>query len=168
MAVYHVLATKFTLFQLKAADDVLGELLYKNWYSVKATIQLLQQPAIQIAPKGFWSTRIEFRQQEKLWASCKMSWDTSIDIHTFFGASEQVIQFEAKGIFKNSYELRDQQGQLLMTLLPDFSWTKIKYEYHIHTEPLFDTYEQQPMLLLMMVHCANYYMAMMASSATAV
>ncbi|TGE06592.1 hypothetical protein [Hymenobacter fodinae] len=166
MPEYLVKANGTREFHLLAADTQVGVLHYPEWYTLKADVQLANGSAYQVEPRGFWGTTLELKDQQTVLLSFKMNWSGDIIIKSKLDASAKVLVFKSKSVLKHTYVLHDKEGRELLTIQPDFQWSKLNYNYTITTTPDFEQVESQALLLLMAVHCANYFMTMLATVTT--
>jgi hypothetical protein len=56
-----------------------------------------------------------------------------------------------------------QEGIELLVMKPHFKWNKMNYEYAITSSDDFESFSNKKVLLMTSLHCANYYVSMMAS-----
>jgi len=97
-----------------------------------------------------------------------MNWNGSVIIDAKLGDVESHYIFRNKGILKSGYVLLDSEEEVLAVIQPDFKWSAFNFDYDITTSEVFDGFEHtvkghDALLLLTIVHCANYYMAMMTT-----
>jgi hypothetical protein len=91
-----------------------------------------------------------------------MNWNGEIVIQTYFDGVKDGFLFKHRGIFKDSFVLTDQQGTELFVMKPHLKWSTLNYEYQIITSESFEVLSNKEILLLNSLHCANYYMSMIA------
>jgi len=160
MAEYKISADGARHFILTEGDRALGELTYEKWFSFEAAILLTDTAQFHIKPKGFWGTTIELQQEGVTLLHFNMGWNGNIIIQTIFNKQQQDFVFGQKSFFKNLYTLTDSQNQELLVIQPDFKWKELNYDYTIFATDSFEASAFKEVLLLLTVHCANYYMAM--------
>jgi hypothetical protein len=167
MTEYHVTAADTHCFRLSAGPQLVGELTYPSWFSFEATLTLSTDPTpFAVQPKGFWGTTIELRQHETTLLRFKMGWNGNIILQsTFAGLAPQDFVFRQQGFFKSHYLLTDAEGQELLVVRPDFKWNKFTYEFALTATPALEAHPYKDVLLLLAVHCANYYITMMSAAA---
>ena len=163
MKAYKVKSEDARYFSLLKDGMEIGRLNYEKWFSFKAELTLGQTETYQVEPQGFWGTTIELKQNEKILLDFKMNWNGSIIINTRFDDTERDFVFKQKGVLKSIYVLLDADGQELLAIEPDFKWSKFNYDYDITTTDEFDDFRFNELLILVAIHAANYYMAMMAA-----
>jgi hypothetical protein len=161
MADYTVASNNTQHFSLRAGGRVLGELTYKSWFSFESTITLTDHSQFAIKPKGFWGTTIELRQGDATLLHFTMGWNGNIVIRATFPDHPQDLVFKQKNFLKNLYALTDSQQQELLVIQPDFKWKTFTYDYSISTAEVVEALAFKEILLLVTIHCANYYQAMM-------
>lgn len=164
MAQYQATVNDKRVFQLRSNDVIAGELHYTEWYTFKAATTLADGSAFQIVPKGFWGTTIEVKDQENVLFTLKMNWDGNIVIKSRLNTDGQDFVVKSQGVFKQSFVLQDRQGLELLAVKPEYTWNKIMPEYHISTTETFELLNSKHLLLLLTVHCINYYMTMVVST----
>ncbi|UPL47890.1 hypothetical protein [Hymenobacter sublimis] len=167
MAAYRILANGTRDFELLAADGTaLGALHYSEWFSFKAVATLADGSAFQLEPKGFWGTTIELKDHDKVLLNFKMNWDGNIILKSKLNDSSHAFVFKTKSMLKSEYVLRGRNEQELLVVKPDFEWSKFNYNYTFTTTEEFEASDSKALLLLTVLHCANYYMTMMSSAVT--
>lgn len=157
---YQAISTNSLYFEISNKEQVIGQLIYKNWFKFNAEINILNSK-YQIEPKGFWGTTVEVKDGENVILKFTMNWDGNILLQTYFNKIEKDYIFKHSGFFKESFILTDQKNNELLVMKPKFKWNSLKYEYEITTSVIFETFEEKDILLLNSLHCANYFMAMM-------
>lgn len=164
MADYTILANGTRDFQLLQADKTLGALHYTEWFSFKAVIALANGSTFQIAPRGFWGTTIEVKDQEAVLLNFKMNWGGTILIK--LKATSKAYVFNLKSLLKNTYVLQDKDERELLLVQPSFKWNTLNCNYTLTSTDEFESLDYKELLLLTTVHCANYSMAMAAGATT--
>lgn len=164
MPEYNVLATGSKEFQLLADGQVLGHLHYPEWFSLKAVITLPDGSSFPIEPRGFWGTTIELKSEQQVLLTFKMHWDGKIILKSKLDGSRALV-FKNKSVLKGTYELQDKDKQELLLVQPNFQWRQLNHNYTITTTELLEEFRAKELLLLTTVHCANYYMTMVAAAA---
>ncbi|TGE27962.1 hypothetical protein [Hymenobacter metallicola] len=164
MAHYLIKSTDTRTFTLVANAAVLGELKYTEWFTFKAVLSLTNGPLLRIEPRGFWGTTIELKDQEEtVLLSFKMHWNGNIVLKSRLGGVNNAFVLKNQSVLKGSYVLLDKKEQELLTILPDFKWNKTNYDYTVTSSELFESLPQKDILVLLAVHCTNYYMTMASS-----
>ncbi|SKB77866.1 hypothetical protein [Dyadobacter psychrophilus] len=163
MAEYHTKSNDSLSFDVTNNGTLIGQLLYKSWFKFDAVLKTVNDKTYQIEPKGFWGTTIELKDCGKLLLKFEMNWNGDIVIQTSFSDFEKEYLFTHRGIFRESYVLTDPEGTELLFMKPHLKWRLMNYEYQITTSEIFETFPYKELLLLNSVHCANYYMSMIAN-----
>ena len=117
----------------------------------------------QVEPKGFWGTTIELKAYDKVLLKFNMNWDGDVVIETYFNNIEKGYIFKHRGFLKESYVLTDQEETEFLVMKPHIKWSIMDYEYQITTSDNFESFSEKEILLLASLHCANYYMSMIAN-----
>ena len=159
MAEYYAKSNNSLSFEVTGADQPVGKLTYKSWFSFNAEIEALDH-SYHIEPKGFWGTTIELKDHDRVLLKFRMNWNGEIVIQTYFDGIKSGYLFKHRGIFKDSFVLTDQHGTELFVMKPHLKWNTLNYEYQITTSESFDILSNKEILLLNALHCANYYMSM--------
>lgn len=162
MAEYQAKSNNSLSFDLTQGDQLIGKLSYKNWFTFKALIEMVNNINYQVESKGLWGTTIELKDNDKVILKFKMNWNGEIVIQTYSSDIEEGYIFRHKGFFKESFILADQEGIELLIMKPNFKWNKMNYEYQITTSNDFEFFSNKEVLLMSSLHCANYYISMMS------
>ena len=152
-------------FHLREGSAELGTLTYTDWFSFKADIHIKNGAAYAILPKGFWGTTIEVKQNENVLLSFRMHWNGNIIIDDQHTDHPKDYVFKMKGFLKSAYVLQDKDGVELLAVQPDFSWSKLHYNHRVETADTYGDTEFDNLLVLVTIHCTNYYMTMMTTAA---
>lgn len=161
MAEYKAKSGSSLNFELTQGDQLIGKLIYKSWFKFNAGIELSDNISYQVEPKGFWGTTIELKDNEKVLLKFTMNWNGQIVINTYFDGTDKSYVFKHKGLFKESYILVDEDGTELMVMKPQMKWKNLSYEYDVSTSDEFEALTYHKILLMISLHCANYYISMM-------
>lgn len=164
MAEYQAKSNKSLSFDLTQDDTLIGKLTYQSWFKFNAVMEIANNQKYQVEPKGFWGTTIELKNKEKVLLKFKMNWNGEIVVQTYFNDCEKSYAFKHRGVFKESFVLINPDEIELLVMKPQLKWSKMNYEYQITTTDSFETFSDKEILLLTSLHCANYYMSMMAST----
>lgn len=165
MAAYVAKANNTLSFDVLSNDKLIGSLLYKGWFKFDATIQIANNATYQVEPKGFLGTTIEVKATEGVLLKFKMSWNGDIAVQSYFSNIEKGYVFKHRGIFKEAFVLVDEEGVELLVMKPHLKWSKMNYEYQITSSDTFEAIADKEILLVTSLHCANYYMSMIAAAA---
>ena len=164
MEYYQVKSTDSKHFELTQADAGIGRLEYESWFSFKAEIILADHNRYVVHPKGFWGTTIEIKDQEQVLLDFRMNWKGQILIRTTLGSNEAYYILTQKEMLKNTFVLLNAEEAELLSIEPDFKWSKLNVEYQIVASGAFGQLARKELLLLTAVHCANYYITMMSAA----
>ncbi|MDO7848070.1 hypothetical protein Q5H92_17020 [Hymenobacter sp. M29] len=153
-------------FELTQADAPVGALEYESWFSFKAEIMLANHRHYAVRPKGFWGTTIEVKDQQKqVLLDFKMNWKGQILIRTHFGGTEDFYILKHKGLLNSSFILLHGEETELLSIVPDYKWTKLSIDYQLGASEAFERLAHKELLLLTTIHCANYYLTMLTAAA---
>lgn len=164
MADYQATSSNSLTFELTQGDESIGKLSYKNWFGFTASIELANHSTYQLIPKGFWGSTIELKDNGTVLLKFSMNWNGSITLQTCYDGIEQEYIFKHRGVFNESFVLFDQEETELVVMKPHVKWANLNYEYKIQTSDRFESLSTKEILLLTSIHCANYYMSMMAGT----
>jgi hypothetical protein len=151
-------------FEVTQSDKLIGRLTYGSWFKFNSSLVLSGGSTYQIEPKGFWGTTIELKDNEKVLANFTMHWNGEIVIQTSLTNAESGYVLKPKGLFNVSFLLADQKKTELLIMKPHLRWTKLRCEYQIESSEDFESSADKELLLLLSLHCANYYMSMASGS----
>lgn len=163
MGQYKANSTNSKNFSLLSDDKVIGELIYKKWYSFNAEIQLSNGATYQLEPKGFWDSTIELKDDAKVLLEFKMGWK-GIIIKPLFDNKDDSFLLKLNGLLSSKFVLIDRDKTELLVAATDFKWKKLNYDYNIETTKSFDRFDNKELLLLTILHCINYYMTIISST----
>ena len=165
MTSYLAKSTNYSSFDVTKDEQLIGKLSYQSWFKFNAAVEMTNGSTYQVEPKGFWGTTIELKDKEKVLLKFKMNWNGAIVIQTFFNGFEKSYAFKHKGFLKDSFILTDQEGDELLVMKPHIKWFKMNYEYQVTASGSFEIIPQKEILLMIALHCANYYMSIMMGTA---
>ncbi|QHW01466.1 hypothetical protein GJR95_26110 [Spirosoma endbachense] len=164
MAEYQAKSNNSLSFELTQGNESIGKLSYKNWFQFTASIELANYSTYQLIPKGFWGSTIELKYNDTVLLKFSMNWNGSIALQTYYNDIEKEYIFRHQGVFNESFSLIDQDETELLVMKPHLKWSNLNYEYQIQTSDRFESFLNKEILLLTSIHCANYYMSMMAGT----
>jgi hypothetical protein len=147
-------------FEVTQSDNFIGRLTYESWFKFNSSLVLSSGATYKIEPKGFWGTTIELKDNEKVLANFTMHWNGDIVIHADLTNTESGYVLKPKGLFNVSFLLADQNKTELLIMKPHLKWNKLHCEYQIESSEDFESSADKELLLLVSLHCANYYMSM--------
>ncbi|MBD2705230.1 hypothetical protein IC229_31705 [Spirosoma sp. BT702] len=164
MADYQAKSSNSLSFELTQGAESIGKLTYKNWFHFTATLELANHSTYQLIPKGFWHSTIELKEADRVLLKFSMNWNGSIALKTYFNDMENEYLLKHRGVFNESFLLIDQEETELLIMKPHVKWINLNYEYQIQASDRFESLSNKELLLLTSIHCANYYMSMMAGT----
>lgn len=164
MAEYYAKSSNSLSFEVTREEKLIGKLIYTSWFKFNAVIEIADGMTYQVEPKGFWGTTIELKDHERVLLKFRMNWNGEIVVQTYFDGVKNGYLFKHRGIFKESFVLTDQEGVELMIIKPHLKWSSMNYEYQINISDNFETVPEKEIVLINALHCANYYMSMMAAA----
>lgn len=127
-------------------DDLqIGSLLYPDWFSMKAIVNLADGSSYLLEPKGIFSTGISVTQNDEQFFTTAANWKGQIIITDIINNKEYILKM--KGIFSNSYILTDASGHELFCIRQIFSWKQFRSSYEIDLTD-FDLFHRQNEILL--------------------
>lgn len=164
MSEYQAKSKNSIVFDVTKEDSQTGKLSYTSWFKFDALIELPDNINYEVKPKGFWGTTVEVKDGENVLLKFKMNWNGQIIVETFFRFPGEDYVFKHQGVFKEIFVFVDRYGTELLVMKPVLKWTAMGFEYQITTSDAFESIAKKEVLLLTLIHCANYYMSMMMSS----
>lgn len=167
MTNYAVKAAETKIFTVNQDDAVIGRLIYESWFSFRSTIELDDDSTFTVVPKGFWGTTIDVKKEGDVILDFRMNWNGQIVLSQKTGYADQSFLFKQTSLFKSTLALLDDKQEKLLVIEPDFSLTKLTYNYQLTASESFERLADKKLLLLVAVHCANYYMSMVMASVAA-
>jgi hypothetical protein len=144
-------------FQLRENGQLLGELIYGSLFSQKTEIKLTNADRYDIKPMGVFSTSIAVTKNGAEIVKLTMNRRGQI-VFTFQDGQEFV--FKAKGAFLNKYIIENKEEEKLISLDPQFNWSKFSYNYDI----LYEKRPQDILFVLLGIYAANDFIASMSGS----
>lgn len=163
MGNYKANSTNSQNFNLTSDNGVIGELSYTKWYAFNAEILRSDGTKYQLEPKGFWDSKIELKDDKKTLLEFKMGWN-GIMIKTFSDDKEDTFLLQLKGLLSSKFVLIDTDKRELVIAETNFKWNKLNFDYTIETSEIFEQFDNKELLLLTILHCINYYMAITVSA----
>lgn len=142
-------------------DALIGRIEYPKWYSMnKAIITLADDSVFNLEPKGFWQSKQQLSKGNAVLLDVKNTWKgysltKPID-------PERPFKFQHQGVFKSGYALLNYKEELVLKIVPNFSWKKFNMSYIITCEDTFGNDEFEQLLVLLSVH----YLRIMQASAS--
>ena len=156
MGQYSVHSGSSKKFTLIVDNKQVGELLYKKWHSFDADILLNNGQKYQLESKGFWDSKIELKQGNEVLLDYKMGWKGIIVKH-YFGRKEKRFLLKQKGFPADKFVLLDEDKEQYVIVESEFKRRKFNYDYRIETTRRFDSFDNQDLLLLTLLHSIKYY-----------
>lgn len=135
----------------------LGELVYKNILFLTAEIRLLHSERYTLEPNGFFGTSITVTKNRTNVATLAMNWRGQIVLSFDDG---RTYVFKAKGMFRSTFFIENEDEEKLIQLNPQFNWKKFIYHYDISC----DQQPQDHLLVMLGVYAANYYLMCMSGA----
>jgi len=133
-------------------SNSLGMIGYDGWFSMKVKItQGSSQYNVESA--NFWHTELQVKKDDDVVATIKFGWGgMNIDYQG------KTYKFKT-GMWQNKYTLCGETDHPIITLKPDFQWTKFSFNYQIETDDNY-TEGKSALLVLILIYCCNYMQGM--------
>jgi hypothetical protein len=160
---YIAISKNFRKYILLADQHPLAEMNYLNWYSLKATIKLSDSTQFLLKPKGIWNSTIELWKDEEVLLNYKLGWK-GVNIKIQSEGIEESYLLKSKGIFSYKYILIDSNKKVLLTIKPKYKWNRFNFDFAIESTEQFELLNLKESLLLTIVHCINYLIAMKSAA----
>jgi hypothetical protein len=160
---YIAISKNFRKYILLADQHPLAEMNYLNWYSLKATIKLSDSTQFLLKPKGIWNSTIELWKDEEVLLNYNLGWK-GVNIKIQSEGIEESYLLKSKGIFSYKYILIDSNKKVLLTIKPKYKWNRFNFDFAIESTEQFEQLNLKESLLLTIVHCINYLIAMKSAA----
>ncbi len=131
--------------------EKLGRIIYEGHFSFKAEL-FVDKERYVITPKGFFNTTMSVDYRGREIATMVMSWKALVE---FAFEDGREYRLKPTGVFYNKFVLEDQNQHTLLSLEPDFQWSKFNYNFDV-------MYEEAPedfLLVLMAAYAAIFFMS---------
>lgn len=148
-------------FLLSDDGRQLGALIYENLFFLNAEIKLVSSDVYKIKPVGFFQTSIYVTKNGADIAKLLMNWRGEIVISCQDG-QEYVLKLNK--FFFSKYIIENRNGENIIQLAPQFNWRAFQYNYDIAYNMSSDDTSKDPLLLLLGVYAANYFVACMSGA----
>jgi hypothetical protein len=151
---------EFTLPNTRYLEvEGLGSIIQPKWSSLKCDITAGNSQYF-LQPRGFWGTRFELLQGDKVIYEAKTSFWGKVTVTPLQEAHHFFTIGYAKG-FNKSYRLLNYKGEEVATVAS--KWRKWKTYYVLNTIPGFTDTDQGKLLALILIR--NYRGAQQAAAA---
>jgi hypothetical protein len=147
-------------FQIFENGQQLGELVYEDLRYQKASIALTSNKQYQLAPVGFFDSKIVVTKNDTEIASLEMNWNGKIVI-TF--TQDRKYVFKLDSFFNHKYILQNDQEETLVQLDAKFDWRKFRYHYDISYD-ITNNAQNEYLIPLLAVYAANYFISAMSGA----
>jgi hypothetical protein len=158
MTVYQVTASSSRTFILSCNEQTVGNLTYKAWFSSKATINLENSLPVAIQPKGIWETSLEVKRAEAILFDLEMKWNGQLVLNRHSPDSVVAFTFKQKSLTDFTFVLLGPDAEELLSIKPSFKWNRVSTDYQLFASDSMEQLPDKEILLLLAVHCANYYL----------
>ncbi|GAB3894665.1 hypothetical protein [Spirosoma agri] len=164
MNTYNVTSTERRVFTLTRNDSFVGRLVYDKWFSFQSTIELPGYAPFTVDAKGFDWSNVTVNQNAEVVADFKLTWNGQFVIKTRLDTIADQFLVKQKGVVNNKFVLLTNDGVELLVVEPTYTGTQSTVDYRLSASDAFDEVANRDLLGLVVIHCANYYVAMMAMS----
>lgn len=145
-------------------EMMVGQLTYSKWYTFDATMQLIDKRELKFEPIGFWKSKIELKDGDTVLAQFEMGWK-GIVIKLDPGVEEQTYLLRTSGFMKYGFSLITTDNETILDATVKFKFKKFQFDYNFEATEALEQIENKDLLLLVTLHCINYYMKMIAVAA---
>lgn len=140
------------------------ELQYKKWFSSYAKA-VYDNSIIEIKPQNIWCSKFDIYIDEKDIGDIIFNWKGNMIIRVINEnnlENNYILKF--KGLWKSSFKLENENGDVLLILKPSLNWKKLNYNYDI--EIIANYYDEKELMKLLIYsgYSANLYMSMIAAA----
>jgi len=126
-------------------DYKIGELIYPDWFSLKAKITINDGSSFSLEPKGMFSTRTEVKSNDEVLFTTLGSWKGHISIYDVINKRDYTLKMQ--GFFNNRHIVVDSKNKELFRITQNFSWKQFRTSYEIELID-FDLFHKEDELLL--------------------
>ena len=168
MATYIVTPTETRTFTLARKDEVIGRLTYANWFSFQSNIHLADQAPFTVEATGFDGSNVTVKQDGNVLIDLKLTWNGQFTVNTTSDDAAGPFVFKQKGVVNTKFVLLTSDGVDLLVVEPGFTWKKSTIDYQLSVSDAFEGLASKDLLMLVIIHCANYYIDMMTLATAAV
>jgi len=165
MAQYQIKSNGRKLFDLELDNKVVGKMKLVGFSQSKAEIIIGSTHLYQIEPKSFWSNTKYLKENGKLLLEFRMRWNGKIEINTYFTANPLTFVFKRKGMFKNSFLLLTDEEREVLSIVPDFKWSKFNYDYTAEVPENLVGLDGLELLIMTSLYCIIYIQNQESSAA---
>ncbi|GAB3750517.1 hypothetical protein [Spirosoma pomorum] len=158
MTTYQVTASSSKTFLLTRNEQTVGNLTYETWFSSKATIDLEDSLPITIQPKGIWETSLEVKQAETILFDLELKWNGQLVLDRRGADSVEAFTFKQKSLTDFTFVLLSPDAEELLSIKPSIKWNRVTTDYQLFASDSLEHLPDKDVLLLLAVHCANYYL----------
>ena len=164
MREFSIQCTDTRSFSLNEAGVTLAAMNYANWFSFKSHIIFSSGEEYKMEPQGFWGSIIHLMNGAEKILEFTMHWNGNIVISSKLDGTEKSFVFRNKSIFRSAFLLEGDDKAELMVIEPHFNWSKFNYHFSAKTTGIYADPHLNILMVLVGVHCANYYMMMMTGA----
>ncbi|MBC8156513.1 MAG: hypothetical protein H7Z72_26825 [Bacteroidetes bacterium] len=150
---------------LDERQTLLTHFQYENWFSSTGSA-VFKETNITIKPRNFWQSAFDVLINDTDKGDIAFNWQGHILIRLERAGLTTNYRLKAKGFWKFTFVLENEQQQPVLHLEPTFQWTKMGYSYTAELDQTGSTSVADADLILLLLTCgygANLYMTMMAS-----
>tara|TARA_Y100001968_G_scaffold331648_1_gene386983 strand:- start:2563 stop:3066 length:504 start_codon:yes stop_codon:yes gene_type:complete len=149
-------------FFIKNGSKNILLLKYENLFSSKANTNY-KNTKISIKPKNIWCSKFDIYKNEEDVGDIISNWQGNIIIrNSFKGETEKSYLLEAKGFWKQKFELINESKKLILVMEPKMRSPGFDYKIDTSNNTL-----SEDELIELLIYCgfgANLYMQMMSAS----
>jgi hypothetical protein len=154
-------------YVISNGEQELGSLIYPKWYSFDAQVSLANGKAYYFKSKGVWQNKIELWDQDNNLSDInyKMGW-TGMVIDCVINGIPRSFMHKHKGLMGNKYVLIDEEKNELLSLEAKYKYKGLNLSINqtIQTDELFESMNNNNLLLFTVIHCTSYYLAAIMGS----
>ena len=160
MSTYTVKSDDLKKFTLTCEETFLGELIYPNWYSFSASLNLNDDDEYELVSENFWDEKIELRKNKNVELEFKMGWQGIILTSKINGHDKNYLLKEV-GLLKMKYVLIDTENNEILGIEAITKWNKFNsINYLLETSMEFESYANKEAFLLTLIHAINYQLSL--------
>lgn len=149
-------------FKIEKNNKTVLELKYKNWFSSSALTEFNNTP-IEIKAKNIWGNKFDIYKNKIDKGDIIFNWKGDVIIRlTDSDNNEQLWLLKSKGLLKQTFQLSNENGELMIVFKSSMNWSKFNFNYEI--EFLNEDLKDSELIELILYSCygINLYFTMVA------
>lgn len=97
---------------------------YENWFTSNA-LAFFEEKNYKINSKSIWQNDFSLYKSDQEIGKITFNWKGNAILNIY--KNQYILRF--KGLLNRRFELEDNEGALLMVIIPGIKWSNVNYEY---------------------------------------